>query len=190
MALSPLRIDFAARTLGRAVARTRPLTWLLGCFGAMLCIVAAVMILALTEKNNARQVSLLQAQAQLAGRAARVTPPRKVMIPEARAAAVNAAILQLNLPWSEVLDAIEEATPATVALLALEPDAKKHSVKAMAEAKSSDEMIAYIEQLKRQPFFGSVALSRHEINEQDANKPLRFQFEAQWKEAQWKEAVQ
>ena len=29
-------------------------------------------------------------------------------------------------------------------------------------------------------FFASVVLIKHEVNEQDPNKPLRFQFEAQW----------
>ena len=50
----------------------------------------------------------------------------------------------------------------------------------MAEAKTSDDMIAYIEQLKKQEFFTAVLLTKHEINEQDPNKPWRFQFEAQW----------
>jgi Tfp pilus assembly protein PilN len=181
--MTPLRIDFAPRTVRRAVARTGPLTWLLGCAGLTLCIVAALMIAALMKKNSVREASLQHARAQLSERTRHRAPPRKFMIPAAQALAINAAILQLNLPWSDVLDAIEGATPATVALLALEPDAKKHTIKGTAEAKSSDQMIAYIEQLKKQAFFGEVVLTRHEINEQDANKPLRFQFEAQWKEA-------
>jgi hypothetical protein len=42
------------------------------------------------------------------------------------------------------------ATPANIALLALEPDARKRSMKITAEAKTSDDMIAYVEQLKQQ----------------------------------------
>ncbi|AMO98366.1 hypothetical protein CAter282_0428 [Collimonas arenae] len=45
-------------------------------------------------------------------------------------------------------------------------------------------MIAYVEELKQRKFFQSVVLLRHEINERDVNKPLRFQFQAQWGDAQ------
>ena len=49
-----------------------------------------------------------------------------------------------------------------------------------AEARSSDAMIAYLEALKEQELFTGVALTRHEINELDPNKPIRFQLEAEW----------
>jgi hypothetical protein len=65
-------------------------------------------------------------------------------------------------------------------LLALEPDPHRRSMKITAEAKTADEMIAYIEQLKQQELFGAVALVRHEINELDPNRPIRFQVDAQW----------
>ena len=49
-------------------------------------------------------------------------------------------------------------------------------------------MIAYVEQLKQQALFGagagagagSVTLLRHETDELDPNRPLRFQLDAQW----------
>lgn len=180
--MTPLRLDFAPHTLRRAIVQTGLFAWLFGFVGLVLCIVAVVISLTLIKKNNAQKVSLRQVQAQLVENTKRYPPAKKIMIPEAQALAINNAILQLNLPWSEVFDALEEATPATIGLLSVEPDAKKHLIKGMAEAKSSGEMIAYIELLKKQSFFDSVVLTKHEINEQDANKPLRFLFEAKWKE--------
>ena len=103
--------------------------------------------------------------------------------PPAQAGAVNAAAQQLNLPWRGLYDAVQAATPATIALLALEPDAKKNSVRITAEAKGSDDMIAYVEQLERIEWFSTVLLARHEINEQDKNRPIRFQIDAQWRPA-------
>ena len=94
-----------------------------------------------------------------------------------------AAAQQLNLPWRGLYDAVQAATPATIALLALEPDAKKNSVRITAEAKGSDDMIAYVEQLERIEWFSTVLLARHEINEQDKNRPIRFQIDAQWRPA-------
>jgi Tfp pilus assembly protein PilN len=89
-------------------------------------------------------------------------------------------IAQLNLPWRDVLDAIERATPSDVALLSLEPDAAKQSLKGMAEAKDPTGMIGYIESLQQQDFFSDVALLRHETNEADTHKPVRFQFDIRW----------
>jgi len=91
--------------------------------------------------------------------------------------------MQLNLPWRGLHDAIQAATPAAIALLALEPDARKGSVRITAEARTSDDMIAYVGQLQRIDWFGTVLLARHEINEQDPNRPIRFQIDARWKNA-------
>lgn len=180
---TPVRINFAPDTLLRTVVQTPAVTWLFGAAGVALCVASLAVIFTLMNKNSAQKVLLERAETQLVERTARKAPPKKFIIPDAQVSAMNAAILQLNLPWSDVLNAIEDATPATIALLALEPDAKKQSVKGMAEAKSSGEMIVYIEQLKKQAFFGNVALTKYEVNDQDSNKPTRFQFEAQWKEA-------
>jgi hypothetical protein len=37
-----------------------------------------------------------------------------------------------------------------------------------------------VEELKKQELFSDVALTRHEINEQDPARPIRFQIEAEW----------
>jgi hypothetical protein len=41
-------------------------------------------------------------------------------------------------------------------------------------------MVAYVADLKQQESFSGVILTRHEINDQDPNRPLRFQLEATW----------
>jgi Tfp pilus assembly protein PilN len=79
-----------------------------------------------------------------------------------------------------VFQAVESATPASIALLELAPDVKQHAIKGVAEAKSSDEMLDYITRLGSQSLFKAVVLTRHEINDRDPNKPLRFQFVAAW----------
>jgi hypothetical protein len=43
-------------------------------------------------------------------------------------------------------------------------------------------MIAYIERLKKVDLFVHVDLIKHEVSEQDPYKPLRFEFEAKWKD--------
>jgi hypothetical protein len=53
----------------------------------------------------------------------------------AQADAVNAAVMQLNLPWRALHDAVAAATPASIALLALEPDARKRACASPPSAK-------------------------------------------------------
>jgi hypothetical protein len=109
------------------------------------------------------------ARGQSAPRTARATPAERDG--GARIAA------QLNTPWSELLDALEQATPDSVALVAIEPDAGQRSVRLQVEGKTLDALLAYANDLGTVPLFSSVALTKHETNEQDANRPVRLGIE-------------
>lgn len=175
-----MRIDFAPASLRRSLFQLTPVTWAGLIAGLALCFGAALLAGQLAQQRQARA----DAGQRLAQRQARLTkapaPVSRVQIPTAQAQAVNAAIRQLNLPWRDLQDALAAATPATVALLALEPDAKKHLLKVSGEARNSDDMVAYIEALKEQEFFSEVVLTKHDINDQDPNRPIRFQLAATW----------
>lgn len=182
--MKTIHIDFAPRSISRSMRRMRATYGALLGVALVLCVGATTIAIDLVWKNEALQTELRQIQDRIEDKEASKPVPKKFTIPDTEAAAVNGAIAQLNLPWRDVFDAVEAATPTTIALLAIEPDARKHLLRGMAEAQSSDGMIAYIEGLKKQPFFNSVVLTRHEINEQDPNKPIRFQYEASWAGAQ------
>jgi Tfp pilus assembly protein PilN len=179
-----VHIDFAASSLARSIHRTHATVWLLALCAFVLTVGASVLGWQLhsSQRADQRQLAALQVAPQSRAGSTRTAPLVLVAnkIPEAQAAAVNNAVLQLNLPWRDLQDAMSAATPKQIALLALEPDARKHSIKITAEARASDDMIAYIEKLKQQPLFVDVSLSRHEINELDPNKPIRFQIDAAW----------
>ena len=183
-----VRIDFAPPSLRRTLHRAPRGTWSLLLIVLVLAWPLASSIAqyrglqrAETEREMLAQAQVRAERARKAAQAPVAVPVRAV--PPAQAGAVNAAVQQLNLPWRGLHDAVQAATPATIALLALEPDAKKSSVRITAEAKSSDDMIAYVEQLQRLEWFSAVLLARHEINEQDRNRPIRFQIDAQWRAA-------
>lgn len=173
-------IDFSAPSVRRTLYRTSPRVGAALLAGAALCAGAAyagyhtVAQLRAADARIARAQQARQPAAQL-----RAAAP-KAVIPEAQAKAVNGAILQLNLPWRALQQSVAESTPKGIALLALEPDARKQALTITAEAKSADDMIAYIEQLKEQEFFAAAVLARHEIMDSDPNRPLRFQVEVQW----------
>ncbi|MCA1323582.1 PilN domain-containing protein [Herbaspirillum sp. alder98] len=148
--------------------------------GLSLCVFLALHIQSKWKTVQAGQQRLLSLQQSLARQQERQLPSRREDIPAERANAVNQAVSQLNLPWRDVLDALELATPGSIALLSMEPDAVKRTLKCVAEARDGEAMLAYLEQLKRAEFFDSVVLLRHELVEKDPGKPIRFQFDAHW----------
>lgn len=180
--MKALRIDFASRSIRRSIWHVHPLGWLAATAGLMICATGAYSAFDLLEQRDAMRRESLRMQTRMAQQTAQQPVPAKVQISDSQAAAINTAVAQLNLPWRDVLNAMEAATPDTIALLSIEHDSRKHVVKGSAETKSSEAMIGYIEQLKQQEYFRDVLLTKHEINEQDPNKPLRFQFEATWRE--------
>jgi len=100
---------------------------------------------------------------------------------EKETSAINQAITQLNLPWRALFGILETTKPATIAILSMEPDGKKQSLKLHAEAKTPDDMIGFVDLLKQQPIFADVLLQKHEINDQDPNRPYRFTLDARWR---------
>lgn len=178
--MKSMNIDFAARTWRRTLFHLHPLVITAGAVGLALCVGAAFSGWQLLQQQREREHQLRHQQERLAVRSKAQVAAPKVQIPAEQAAFVNVAVMQLNFPWRDLQDAVAAATTSNVALLALEPDARKHILKLTAETRNSDDMVGYIEQLKEQELFSGVALTRHEINEQDPNRPLRFEIEAVW----------
>lgn len=174
-------IDFAPRTLRRTLFRVPPRFAGLLVPTACLCFVLVSQVVSYQEERE--QLEALQAA--IAARATTVQPlpvaaQPKFTVSEAQAQAVNDAVMQLNLPWRDLVEAVRAATPGNVALLALEPDAKRRTLRITAEARNSDDMLAYVAKMEEQGWFASSALVRHEVAEQEPNRPLRFQISAQW----------
>lgn len=93
----------------------------------------------------------------------------------------NEVLQQLTLPWGKLFQAIESSSGKEVALLAMEPDADKHVVKIVGEAKDIPAVLDYIKRLAMQQEFSSVYLQSHQIQLQDPEKPVRFVLLATWR---------
>jgi Tfp pilus assembly protein PilN len=94
--------------------------------------------------------------------------------------AANEAILQLTLPWTELFNALESANSSNIALLGLEPDARKRFVRVSGEAKNSTALFAYIRLLQANKTMTSVYLKHQQVQEQNPEKPIRFTLDASW----------
>ncbi|MNS03129.1 hypothetical protein D3C72_344570 [compost metagenome] len=180
MTVQFIEIDFAAKSWTSSNGRLKLITLLLGSVGLILCLSSVWQVFVIFREEDALKKNLVIAQSKIAESAEKVKTIKPSSISQSDANAVNNVIQRLNLPWLQILDSVETATPNEVALLALEPDAKKNILKGLAESKTTDEMVSYIQSMNEQKFFHTVTLSRHEVNSLDANKPIRFQFEASW----------
>jgi hypothetical protein len=87
----------------------------------------------------------------------------------------------LLLPWGDLFSALESASHNDVALLAIEPDHKKHLVRITAEAKNFDILVGYLKRLGNAPQLKFVRLLRYEVRGDDPQHPLRFTVEASWR---------
>lgn len=91
---------------------------------------------------------------------------------------------QLTLPWSPLFTAIEQAHMETVALLAVQPDAQRRSVTIIGEAKSYDDVLAYVTRLRDPAGLKSVHLVGNEVREDQPQRPIAFTVSADWKALQ------
>ncbi len=86
----------------------------------------------------------------------------------------------LNMPWNGLLDGLEQSSFADVAVLGLQPDAKKRLLTISGEAKNLPTVLAYIDRLEKQPMLDKVILQKHNVSETDKDKPVRFTLLANW----------
>jgi Tfp pilus assembly protein PilN len=92
----------------------------------------------------------------------------------------NVILQQLALPWNTLFQALESTHEKDIALLTIQPDANKHSVRIGGEAKSLDVLLTYITQLEHSGVLNQVYLTSHEVRVEDAEKPVRFALVAHW----------
>lgn len=90
---------------------------------------------------------------------------------------LRAVVRQLNIPWQELFEQLERSTPQQVALVSVEPDGQRGTVRLQAEAKSLDTLLQYAAALQGQGVLGRLTYNKHETNGQDANRPMRLTFE-------------
>jgi hypothetical protein len=93
----------------------------------------------------------------------------------------NEVLNQITMPWDKLFQAVEWSADKDVALLAMEPDEGKHEVKIRGEAKNIEEVLSYIRHLAEQEIFSSVYLQSHQVQQQNAQRPVRFSLVAAWK---------
>jgi hypothetical protein len=92
------------------------------------------------------------------------------------------AVREINRSWERLFKAVEAVGGTDVTLLALEPNPEKRSVRLGGEARNMSALLDYIRRLQEHDVFGAIYLQNHQVQQQEAQKPVRFILLADWRE--------
>jgi hypothetical protein len=95
-------------------------------------------------------------------------------------------VRELGTPWSQLLWELEKASgdnAGNIALLSVAPDYAKHRVRVIAEARTLELALAYVQRLHNAPVLRFPMLESHELRTDDKDHPVRFQVSADWSDA-------
>jgi hypothetical protein len=153
--------------------------WVLLAAGLAAALVAAMQFQSAEAARMARATELNTVNGHLAGprtEGVRAGPP---VDPRASKAA-NQIARELQMPWAEMLAALEAIPAPEVALLGVEPSALRHVVRITAEAKNSAAMLDYLQALQGGRQFSDVWLTSHLVQAQTPGTPVRFIVQLKW----------
>ncbi len=165
--MRPLRIDFA-----RSAAAPAWLGW--GLLAVSLTLAAL-----LAAEFRAAQIELARLEdraAQLRVREARAVAanPQEARALREELQRARAVTQQLSLPWGRLFQAVEGAASRQVALIALQPESGQGVVRITAEARNLAEALAFVRRLSATRQLRGVHLASHQIQTEDAQRPVRF----------------
>jgi hypothetical protein len=157
--------------------RTRPVGWLLLAGGLAAATLAAVQFQSAEAARMALASELNSANERLAGprESSRAGPPLDPRVSKA----ANQVARELQVPWAELLAALEAVPTPEVALLGVEPSAQRHVVRITAEAKNSSAMLDYLRDLQAR-HFSDVWLTSHQVQVTTPGTPVRFVVQLKW----------
>jgi hypothetical protein len=177
MSAAPIQLDFV---------RTAPASrwrWLLLALAVALLLPVSDAGLEALEQRDAAQERLERAQRhdqqrqRRAGAAERAPDPQDL----AGAQRANAMIDQLTVPWDELFATLEGTDTRGVAVLSLTPNARDRSLRLAGEARSLDELFAYVSRLAQRPALAQVHLLGYSTVVKNGVSLVSFTLAASWK---------
>lgn len=164
----------------------RPVPWL--GLAILVAALAALVALAAYYESLTGQIGFWEDQAdRFARQSAQRVPAAQPLTEQAARAQLlevryaNQVVRELSVPWNALFNAVETAGGKGIALLSLEPDTQKGTIKISGEAKDLDVLLAYVKQLAAGDIFSGVFLQTHQVQRDVPEKPLRFALLARWK---------
>jgi hypothetical protein len=176
--LKPLQIDFAPRR-GWLEAGTdkrhRPL-WALLCVGMLVLLGGSLTAAWNLQRERSvvnTHVAALQSELNVTEEGDEQTDTAMADSAES----VQAANMHLNYPWANMLGILEQNMRPEVTLLSLEMGVLRQSNKIVIESTDLPSALSYLDDLRDEPFYATLALTRQEtVN--DNTMHMRFTLEA------------
>ena len=166
----PLRLDFVA-----PVQESRRAGIALCVAGVVAAVTVGVVFnVALAERNR------LDAELEAISTPKHATSPSDIRSGED----AQAIERELAIPWSQLLTELEAASHdsvSTIALLQVEPDASKRTVKITAEARTLQAALDYLGRLQQSKVLRYPMLDSHERKKDDPEHPVRIKLSAEWR---------
>jgi Tfp pilus assembly protein PilN len=94
---------------------------------------------------------------------------------------LTSVIAQLNVPWSELLTALEAMKNPNVALLSVLPNPQKQQLELIGEARNIPALLSYLGALEDLTMLDHVTLQKHTVNESHPYQPVEFVIVARWR---------
>jgi hypothetical protein len=157
--------------------RTGPMGWAVLAVGAAAAVMAAVQFQSAQASLKALNGELNSATGRIASAegGSRAGPPLDPRVSKA----ANQIARELQVPWAELLAALESVPTPDVAMLGVEPSATRRVVRITAEAKNPAAMLDYLEALHGHQF-SDVWLLSHQLQVQTPGTPTRFVVQLKW----------
>ena len=95
-------------------------------------------------------------------------------------AEADVVIKQLNLPWSNLFQTLENTRDTDIDLLELSPNTQTGDVLIIGKAENLKSVFDYMERLKKSQVFSRVDLNNHEKMLQNGTQGLKFSVAAKW----------
>ncbi len=154
--------------------------WLLAGVGLLLAALAVLPLLPLRADIAQREQAV---NAVRRASAAAEAPIELSAADRRRQTQARRLLVQLDAPWNELFNLLEQHADPQVGLLRLEPDAASGQIRVMAMARSLGAMAAWLRRLEQDPRLADVQIVQHQIEDQVPGRPVRFNIVARWRGA-------
>jgi hypothetical protein len=170
--LRPLALDFAA---------TRRRTNWIGVIALLASIgIATAMVQRWSDISTER--AALQARLELLQAGAREAPAGAARPAGDEAKSVQRVTRQLALPWPEMIESIESAASRQVALLQIQPEPERGTLRLTAEAGTPQAMLDYVRRLGESQALAGAHLVSHQVRREGGARPVQFVAQAMLRE--------
>lgn len=94
--------------------------------------------------------------------------------------AAGEVLARLGAPWPELLQQLEALADLPVAVLDLDAEARGRTLRLAGEARTLEDMLAFVESLRQSRSLDEVHLQAHEVRKVGAAEVFAFTVQATW----------